>query len=267
MKIFAITETDRRHLADVSEHSHPVGDDNLPFTKKGRKLLTAKGVARAHSQSGHANSTSPDAEDGSPDGQPQQPQHIISGPSTFSMPLQFAPQQSMHPLGASPHAHLPADQGRTPSFGVFPMLSAPPSTFVSPLPPHAYLTHSALTSGSSPPPAPGEDASERWERLGTLFQSVRDSARTFAFPSASVAALESVLVRLYVESPVVAVAGAALVPSPSPGALLPPGTGVPPAAMQVNPPAEPLTPRTPETLLRRERLEEEESEYASLSGE
>lgn len=43
---------------------------------------------------------------------------------------------------------------------------------------------------------------ERWERMETLFQSIRHHARSFEFPSPSVAALESVLIRLYLESPI-----------------------------------------------------------------
>ena len=54
-----------------------------------------------------------------------------------------------------------------------------------------------------PPPPPSVDMSqERWDRMGVLFQSIREHARSFEFPSPSVAALESVLIRLYLESPI-----------------------------------------------------------------
>ena len=42
---------------------------------------------------------------------------------------------------------------------------------------------------------------ERWERMNVLFQGIRNNARNFEFPGPSVAALESVLIRLYLESP------------------------------------------------------------------
>ncbi|CAA7265957.1 unnamed protein product [Cyclocybe aegerita] len=42
---------------------------------------------------------------------------------------------------------------------------------------------------------------ERWDNMVTLFQTVRDHARAFEYPPASVAALETVLIRLYLESP------------------------------------------------------------------
>ena len=47
-----------------------------------------------------------------------------------------------------------------------------------------------------------EASQERWDRMGVLFHSVRDHARSFEFPAPSVAALESVLIRLYLESPI-----------------------------------------------------------------
>jgi hypothetical protein len=37
--------------------------------------------------------------------------------------------------------------------------------------------------------------------MATLFQTVREHARSFEYPPASVAALETVLIRLYLESP------------------------------------------------------------------
>ena len=43
---------------------------------------------------------------------------------------------------------------------------------------------------------------ERWDNMGTLFQTVRDHARSYNYPAASVAALETVLIRLYLESPI-----------------------------------------------------------------
>jgi hypothetical protein len=42
---------------------------------------------------------------------------------------------------------------------------------------------------------------ERWDRMGLLFHAIREHARTFAYPGASVAALEGVLIRMFLESP------------------------------------------------------------------
>jgi hypothetical protein len=43
---------------------------------------------------------------------------------------------------------------------------------------------------------------ERWQRMDVLYQSIRDNANQFDYPAPSVAALESVLVRMYFESPI-----------------------------------------------------------------
>ncbi|KAJ7070821.1 hypothetical protein C8F01DRAFT_398495 [Mycena amicta] len=54
-------------------------------------------------------------------------------------------------------------------------------------------------------PAPWQQGTltqDRWENMTTLFQTVRAHARTFEYPMPSVAILESVLFRLYLESPV-----------------------------------------------------------------
>lgn len=50
----------------------------------------------------------------------------------------------------------------------------------------------------------GADApnQERWDNMGTLFHAVREHARSTHYPAASVAALETVLIRLYLESPI-----------------------------------------------------------------
>jgi hypothetical protein len=51
---------------------------------------------------------------------------------------------------------------------------------------------------------------ERWDRMDVLYQNIRNNSRQFEYPAASVAALESVLVRMYFESPIPA-------PHPQPG--------------------------------------------------
>lgn len=42
---------------------------------------------------------------------------------------------------------------------------------------------------------------ERWENMSIMFASIREHARTFDYPPPSVAALETVLIRLHLESP------------------------------------------------------------------
>lgn len=52
------------------------------------------------------------------------------------------------------------------------------------------------------PPVSVDMSQERWDRMAVLFQSIREHARSFEYPAPSVAALEGVLVRLYLESPI-----------------------------------------------------------------
>ena len=91
---------------------------------------------------------------------------------------------------------------------------APPGSMLAPLPgqstfqppqpqppPQPYNYPPAPQPYQPPPPVPGV-AHDRWENMNTLFHSIRDHARTYEYPAVSVAALETILIRLYLESPV-----------------------------------------------------------------
>ena len=97
------------------------------------------------------------------------------------MPL---PQGFGTPMAAPVAA--PAASGPAPA----PAAPAPPLSFPAPSPSQ---------------PVVGADRArlerERWDRLDVLYQSIRNNVRQFEYPAASVAALESVLVRMYFESP------------------------------------------------------------------
>ncbi|KAJ3524240.1 hypothetical protein NMY22_g11087 [Coprinellus aureogranulatus] len=73
-------------------------------------------------------------------------------------------------------------------------------TMIAPLP--AQQAYQApQTYGYAPQQAYPAQAQDRWENMATLFSTIRDHARSFEYPVASVAALETVLIRLYLESP------------------------------------------------------------------
>ncbi|EIN14013.1 hypothetical protein PUNSTDRAFT_117624 [Punctularia strigosozonata HHB-11173 SS5] len=142
----------------ISDHSHEIGPANLPFTRKGRKIINARSksnvgergiVALADTASAPASA---------------------SGPST-------GPSSAISMIAPLPH-----------------IAPAPPTTPV------------AALAGTE----------ERWDRIGVLFQSIRERARDFNFPAESVHALESVLIRMYLESPV-----ASSAPHPSDGGVGP----------------------------------------------
>ncbi|KAF7303268.1 hypothetical protein MKEN_01290900 [Mycena kentingensis (nom. inval.)] len=80
---------------------------------------------------------------------------------------------------------------------------APPTQAIAMLAP---LPGVGFASAQWPPPQPGAPgpgvSHDRWNNMATLFESIRAHARTYEYPLPSVAALETVLIRLYLESPV-----------------------------------------------------------------
>ena len=97
-------------------------------------------------------------------------------PQGFGAPMSFPPPSPISAPAAGPPS-APA--------------AAPP-----PLPfPVPDQTHSAVSTDRA------RMERERWDRMDVLYQSIRNNARQFEYPAASVAALESVLMRMYFESP------------------------------------------------------------------
>jgi hypothetical protein len=81
---------------------------------------------------------------------------------------------------------------------------------LSPPTPHLYVHQHYPTSDPHFPSIPVPQ--ERWERMSVLYNSIREHARGFEYPGPSIAALESILIRLYLESPI----GTAALPSSNP---------------------------------------------------
>jgi len=77
---------------------------------------------------------------------------------------------------------------------------------------------------------------ERWDRMSVLFESIRAHGRAYEYPGPSVAALESVLIRLYLESPVGGGAAPPGISMPMPG--LPPQTPNGQVQIQALPPTQ-----------------------------
>ncbi|KAK7064036.1 hypothetical protein R3P38DRAFT_2821998 [Favolaschia claudopus] len=136
---------------------------NFPFTRRGRKAAAEQEKQKPRKQ---AKTTHPSTAGGS---------NQTAGPSSSNAP---APQSKEHysnaisMLAPLPATYQPVDNDH---------------------PPVPYFTQPAVAAASL--------SHGRWENMATLFESVRGQARTFDYPSASVAALEAVLVRLYLESP------------------------------------------------------------------
>jgi hypothetical protein len=150
---------------------------------------------------------------------PTAQQHAVAPPPVFELSLPFAFQNEAQITSQHPE-ETPSAVAMPP---VLPMSTALP---ISPQILHAtqLLQLQAFTpfpplEGTSSAVSQPENPAERWERLDALFQSVRDAARTFTFPMASISALEAVLLRLYLDSPVVAATASALLESSAPTLL------------------------------------------------
>jgi hypothetical protein len=107
------------------------------------------------------------------------------------------------------------------------MLAPLPHPYAHTQAPNPYTTPQSYQPSPFTAPAPTDRPSslaiahDRWERMAVLFHSIRGHARGFEYPGPSVAALESVLIRLYLESPV----GVSAPPLPGyPGMMLPNGS-------------------------------------------
>ncbi|KAF9056586.1 hypothetical protein BJ165DRAFT_540793 [Panaeolus papilionaceus] len=158
-------DTEQVRACYISQHSHPIGLANLPYTRRGRKVAVQQEKERTRSKGASVDPSTAPSTNG----------------SANVIPSQLPPQQPQSSFGAavSMIAPLPGQQP------------------FQPPPPQQY----PFTPTAPPPALTNMVAQDRWDNMGTLFQAIRDHARGFEYPSPSVAALEAVLIRLYLESP------------------------------------------------------------------
>jgi hypothetical protein len=207
-------------FADVSQHSHEIGLPNLPYTRRGRRAQAA------------AKSTVVGPDPSMPPASPSQSEGPYLEPNQTTG--QMAAQPDLSPAYSSPYPHFPSMSMPLPQ-GLGGVISLPgPSSASTPAPVPAPTP--APLPFPVPSPAQAVAANdrermerERWDRMDVLYQSIRSNARQFEYPAASVAALESVLVRMYFESPI---------PAPHPQPHLAFATGTLPLA-QVAPTQQP----------------------------
>lgn len=151
-------------ILDISQHSHEIGHANLPFTRRGRKAAAQRDKKKGPE------------EDSSTPAPTSSNANAVAGPSSTAQAQPYSSAIAMLAPLPSQTTYQPPPQ----PYG-YPSSVAQP--YPSP-PPHAALSH------------------DRWENMATLFHSVREHARGFEYPAVSVAALETILIRLYLESPV-----------------------------------------------------------------
>ena len=150
---------------DISQHSHEVGLANLPYTRRGRKAAVQQEKDR-----GRKSVVASDAEH----------QAMTSSLSVGAQP------QSNHSVSSFNSAVS--------------MLAPLPQAFPQPQTAPQPYNYQAAPQYAPVHAAPGLPH-ERWDNMATLFQTIREHARVFEYPLASVAALETIVIRLYLESP------------------------------------------------------------------
>ena len=138
---------------------------NLPYTRRGRKAAVQQEKDR-----GRKSVVASDAEH-----------------QTMASPLSVGAQP---PSNHSVSSFNSAVSLLAPLPQAFPQPQTAPQSYNYPLGLQYAPVHSA-------PALPHE----RWDNMATLFQTIRDHARVFEYPPASVAALETIVIRLYLESP------------------------------------------------------------------
>ncbi|KAJ7596667.1 hypothetical protein C8J56DRAFT_850201 [Mycena floridula] len=183
-------DTDEVRACYNSQHSHEIGLANLPFTRRGRKAAVEQDKERTRKQPKFDDEPLPDM--------PPEPVMVnaIAGPSHPQAAV-IQPQQQQMNQHYSPAVMIANPQPQPQP--VYQQQQQQPQQQQ----PQQMQNHFGYTQHQAQGQFPSVDSPmERWNRMGTIFNSVHLNSRTFEYPAASVAALEACLLRLYLETPV-----------------------------------------------------------------
>lgn len=194
-------------VPDRAQHSHEIGLANLPFTRRGRRAQVEQEKARTTRRRSDVDAEQSRASTSAPGAATPGAMAQLEEPDLHSMTPEIQDQPSEQTIDPVLYAHDPATQF-TPmttqpvqAVHQMPPTPAPPSLqpqqMIPPPPQPAPLTQAPQIHPSTLVP----DEQARWDRMSVLFEHVRNSARTFEHAPPSVAALETVLVRMYLEGP------------------------------------------------------------------
>jgi len=165
-------DSDEVRVMYNDQHSHAVGDANLPFTRRGRRMEAAKQKVK----------TQGFGEENANDDEELPRLNAVQTQATPRLQQQPTPQPVSVPVPVPVAAQAPA-QAQAPAPAPAP---APATPVVQPRPVQVQQT--------------GQQ--EVFDRLEVLFQNIRSNSRGgYEYPGASVVALETVLLRLYLEGP------------------------------------------------------------------
>ncbi|KAF8167689.1 hypothetical protein B0H34DRAFT_682701 [Crassisporium funariophilum] len=162
-------DTEEVRACYISQHSHEIGLVNLPYTRRGRK------AAVQHEKERGRKSVAPTDSEHQAMASSSTTTPVVAPPIN-QQPVSSAFSSAVSMLAPLPGQNYPPPPNPQP-YGYQPMMQS--------YPPQGHQNH----------------PHERWGNMATLFQTVREHARAFEYPAASVAALETVLIRLYLESP------------------------------------------------------------------
>ena len=195
---------------DRAQHSHEIGPANLPFTRRGRRAQVEQEKARpvrrlSDDDNGQNSGSTSTATVATPATIPR-----LEEPGLHSITPEIQDTPPEQAIDTVLFAHDPATQF-TPmtTQAVQPVHQMPPTPappppqvqrMMPPPPPPQPATLSQITQVRHPHNVV-QDEQARWDRISVLFEHARSAARTFEHPPPSVAALEAVLVRMYLESP------------------------------------------------------------------
>ncbi|RXW22580.1 hypothetical protein EST38_g3296 [Candolleomyces aberdarensis] len=222
-------DTEEVRACYISQHSHEIGIANLPYTRRGRKAavqtekekrssktstsLVAPTTA-ATSSSSIANAVPPISSVPTPASVPpppaDTPNQTMNSPQTMPAVIQQQQQQPQHQPQQQQQQQQPQQQQQqqqvqqvmgTANAQMQPTFTSAVS-MLAPLPNQQQYQAPQQAYGYAPVQQyPLAQAQDRWDNMSTLFHTVREHARSFEYPQVSVAALETVLIRLYLESP------------------------------------------------------------------
>ncbi|KAF8640899.1 hypothetical protein AX17_000547 [Amanita inopinata Kibby_2008] len=196
-------DTEQVRACYLSQHSHPTGPANLPFTRRGRKAAAVQEKERSRHRPAHlpnddSQASVPPAPPAAESASVTATNHDIP-PSTNMQ----SPQSSSAPTASTSNAYTSSVSmiAPLPAHNAYQQPPSHPYVYPTTVSAHSYIPTQSMSH-------------ERWENMATLFHSIRENARAFEYPSVSVAALETVLIRLYLESPMT------FTPQPTMGAVM-----------------------------------------------
>lgn len=201
-------ETEEVRVCYRAQHSHEIGLANLPFTRRGRRAQVEHEKSRRRrsevdAEQGRGSTSAPTSTTPAAIPQLEEPELHSLTPEIQEPP----PEQTIDPVLFT-HDHATQFTSMT-TQPVQPVHQMPPTPALPPPQPQQMMA--PLPPQPQPTPIPQltqvhphnlvQDEQARWDRMSVLFENVRNAARTFEHAPPSVAALETVLVRMYLESP------------------------------------------------------------------